>query len=63
MIAAECVKKQLNSSHYLKVNMIRFADGFRSGTIQRFRPKQRKGGIAIYNMVRSVVVAVIVWGR
>lgn len=43
--------------------MIRFADGFRLGMIQRFRPKQRKGGIAIYNMVRSVVVAVIVWGR
>lgn len=40
VIAAECVKEALNSSHYLKINMIRFADGFRSSMILRFRLTQ-----------------------
>lgn len=31
--------------------------------IQRFKPKQPKGRIVIYDMVRLVVVAEIVWGR
>lgn len=31
--------------------------------IQRFKPKQQKGRIVIYDMVRLVVVAEIVWGK
>lgn len=59
MIAAKCVKKGFNSSHYFKINMIRFAGRCTSGIIQKFRLKQPKGGRAVYDTVRSTVIAVI----
>lgn len=42
VIAADCVKKGLNSSHSSQINMIQFVDGFRSGMILRFRSKELK---------------------
>ena len=46
VLAAERVKGALNSSHYLKINMIWFADAFRSSMILRFRLMQPECGIA-----------------
>ena len=60
VIAADCVKKRLNSSHYLKINMIEFADGFTSSMILRFSPKELEGGIAVSDMERLVVIVVVV---